>query len=258
MHHEPKHDMEIRVFQSQDKMAEYLFALIDDKTKALANNTFLNIALSGGSTPKRIFETISTRYQKNTDWDQIRFFQVDERCVPPDSQDSNYKMIRQSLFDALNQPDDHFFRIRGENVPKEEAIRYSGVLAVNLPLDGKWPVFDMVLLGLGEDGHTASLFPGDDTILNSRNYCEVAVHPHSGQKRITLTLSVINNAQNIVFLVTGEQKAGIVSRVILTDNEREYPASLVRPEHGKLIWCLDNDAAKLINGTSHQIDHMDV
>lgn len=231
------------VCKDSSGMAEYLAGFIAKKTSSLPRSAFFNIALSGGNTPKVIFEEISHRYGNQIELDRIRFFQVDERCVPPDHPESNFRMIKESLLDGLNIPADQVFRISGENDPVPEADRYGKMLSENLPKEGKWPVFDLILLGLGNDGHTASLFPGDETAIQSQRCCEVTIHPQSGRQRITLTLGVINHALDQIFLVTGREKAAIVDRILLGAMDKKFPASLVRAGKGRQIWLLDSEAA---------------
>ena len=237
---------EIIVLPGVEEMSEFLVTLIRDKVNAANKGEPVNIALSGGTTPKLIFENMVKRYKERIKWERIRFFQVDERCVPPDSPESNYLMIRKHLLDGLNIPEDHFFRIKGENNPQDEAVRYGKILIENLPMESKYPVFDLVLLGLGEDGHTASLFPGDTVVLKSQNYCEVAVHPQTGQKRITLTLPIFNHARQVVFMVTGKGKAAIVAEIIQYPEKKRLPASLVNTGKEKLTWLLNTEAAGIL------------
>jgi 6-phosphogluconolactonase len=237
---------QIFVFPGVDEISDYLTRLIGDKITSTDDGKPLNIALSGGSTPKLIFENIVFRQKEQVNWDMIRFFQVDERCVPPDLPESNYLMIRKHLLDGLNIPEDHFFRIRGENEPQEEAVRYAKILVENLTMKSKYPGFDLVLLGLGEDGHTASLFPGDTVVLKSQKYCEVAVHPQTGQKRITLTLPVLNSARQLIFLVTGHGKGDIVAEIHKYPGINMFPASLVNPWQGKVTWLLDEEASRFL------------
>jgi 6-phosphogluconolactonase len=238
---------EIIVLPGVEEMSEYLTGLIRDKITAGSDEKFLNIALSGGSTPKLIFENIVLRFKEQVTWDRIRFFQVDERCVPPDAPESNYHMIRKHLLDGLNIPEDHFFRMRGENDPQEEAARYGEVLVENLPVADQWPVFDLIWLGLGEDGHTASLFPEDTQALISQKSCEVTFHPQTGQKRITLSMPVLNRARQLIFIVTGKTKAGIVAEVFQNPEKNRYPASQILPRKGTLTWLIDKEASSRIN-----------
>jgi len=198
-------------------------------------------------TPKRIFEYISSSDQGVVNWNRIRFFWCDERCVSPDDDESNFHMARLYLFKNLDIPAHHIFRIFGEADPPSEAIRYSRIISRNVPIKRNLPEFDLILLGLGEDGHTASLFPGNTGLFYSENLCEVAIHPQTGQKRITLTGTVINNARNVVFLVTGPEKAKIVADLPDDNETRRFPASLVHPGNGTLTWLLDADAARLLH-----------
>jgi len=137
----------------------------------------------------------------------------------------------------------------GEKDLFEEASRYSNEIVDYTRKMRGYPVFDIIILGLGDDGHTASIFPGNNAFFKSEKICEVAVHPKSFQKRITLTGTVINNAENIVFLVTGANKAEVVSSIINKTSVTDYPAAWIKPENGMLKWYLDNSAAKLIDKT---------
>lgn len=203
-----------------------------------------HLALSGGSSPRNIFKYIAEHYKSAIDWSRIRFFWGDERCVPPDNTESNYKMANDYLFSKIGIPQKNIFRISGENNPAEEAIIYSKKLLENIPLVNKVPEFDLIMLGLGEDGHTASIFPGSLNLFEEKNLCAVAEHPLTNQKRITITGSIINNAKQVVFLVTGKSKSEIAAEMLNKENKYEnYPASYVNPNRGELIWLLDKDAA---------------
>ena len=207
-----------------------------------------NIALSGGSTPKAIFDYLAMNYQTKIDWNKIRFFWGDERCVPPDHPDSNYLMTFEHLFDKIKIPEQNIFRVDGDNKPEAEVQRYSGVIKKNIPSADNIPSFDLVMLGLGEDGHTASIFPDSIELINDKSICAVSQHPALCQKRITLTGTVINNAKKVIFLVTGEKKSEMVKN-ILNKNEgfEKLPASHINPSEGELIWLLDKEAARLLN-----------
>ncbi len=240
---------EIIVFPTIDKLAEYAAGLLNTVIAETADGEYLTIALSGGSTPKRIFNYISSHDKGKTDWEKVRFFWVDERCVPPDDDESNYKMTRLRLLENIAIPEQNIFRIHGEADPEKEAICYSNIIGGNVPFENNLPRFDLIILGLGEDGHTASIFPGNTVMFQSAKICEVATHPQSGQKRISITGPVINNAREVFFIVTGPNKADIVAR-ILQDSNTGLPASLVKPANGKLTWLLDADAAgKLKSGS---------
>ena len=178
-------------------------------------------------------------------WIKFKVFWVDERCVPPDDPESNYGMAHHHLFRHVDIPKNQIYRIKGEYDPRSEQERYESILRENIPLKNGLPKFDLIILGMGSDGHTASIFPDQMELFNSENLCEVSEHPEKGQKRITLTGKVINNAHNVVFLVTGDQKAPVLSQII-NDNKQNLPASLVYPAHGLLEWYLDASAAKYL------------
>lgn len=236
----------ICIFETLDEMALKALQWLTEKTTVQEKET-VSIALSGGNTPQALFEKMVELETGTVDWNKLLIFWGDERCVPPDHTDSNYRSAKKSLLIPLDIPEEHIFRMHGEEDPQNEAERYNQVLAENLPIVNGFPQFDLVLLGLGEDGHTASLFPGNKSLFTTTKLCSVAKHPKSGQQRITITGSVINNAAEVAFLVTGTPKAGIVSEIILTPDKASYPAAKVAPALGKLIWLLDKAAASELN-----------
>ncbi len=239
----------ISIYQSQIQMADELANLICSLAhqSILKNNKF-NIALSGGSTPKSLFCALADNYADKLNWSKINFFWGDERSVSPDDEQSNYKTAKKNLLDRINIPSENIFRIKGENNPEEEAERYSSLLKSNLKILNNLPSFDFILLGIGEDGHTASIFPNQMHLLKSDKICEVAIHPETGQKRITLTGKVINNANNICFMVSGENKAIVVSQILKNLEEaRNYPANYIISNSGLVQWHLDKRAAKYLH-----------
>ena len=172
--------------------AEHLAQIIAEKVlnmvrqSIIAGRTF-HIALSGGSTPRILFDHIAGEYRDPEIWDGVNFYWVDERCVPPDHPESNYRMAKEALLRYLSHSYEHVYRIRGEDDPHEEAERYGRLLREKLPQARGLPAFDLVLLGMGRDGHIASIFPDQMELLLSDSPCAVAVQPESGQRRITLT-----------------------------------------------------------------------
>ena len=204
------------------------------------------LALSGGNTPKQFFSVLGNIYREFEGWQNTLFFWSDERCVPPDSQESNYKTVQEVFFDKAAVPPGNIHRIFGENEPWREAERYSSEILENVTLRLGIPRFDIIYLGLGEDGHIASIFPGNISLFDSSRVCEVAEHPSSGQKRITLTGTVINNAASVIFAVTGRHKAEMVAEILENPSSGIYPASLVKPLSGRLTWYLDLEAAALL------------
>jgi 6-phosphogluconolactonase len=213
-------------------------------TESAVRKIPVSIALSGGSTPEILYTFVGNKYGSTINWEFVHFFWCDERCVAPEEKESNYGMTKRALLDRLNIPAENIHRIKGENDPGKEAVRYSSEISdLTRSRDG-FPVFDLIILGLGEDGHTASIFPADLSLMESEMICETASHPLSLQKRITITGRVINNADIITFIVTGKNKAEIVDKIInKKSGYRNFPASLVAPVYGNLRWLLDKESA---------------
>lgn len=236
--------MEIKIFDSPIETAQAFAAFMLEKQQELGK---LNIALSGGSTPKILFDILASDYSDQFDWGKINLYWGDERCVPPTDVESNYKMTVDHLLSKVNIPKKNIHRIKGEEDPTEEAQRYDNLIETNLPSEEDNPVFDIIILGMGTDGHTASIFPYEIELLDSTNNCEVATHPDSGQKRITLTGPVINQARNICFLVTGENKKEKIKQIV-EGNElaKSYPAFHINAKRGELIWFIDKAAGQLL------------
>ncbi|HMQ68151.1 MAG TPA: 6-phosphogluconolactonase [Ignavibacteria bacterium] len=228
-----------------ESMASELKKIID---VVILNKNKVSIAISGGNTPMILFQTLGNNYKHKIDWSRVSIFWVDERCVPPESEESNFGMTHKFLLSVINIPEKNIHHIDGENIPFKEAERYAGVLRNNLRLNNNLPQFDIILLGMGDDGHTASIFPDQMYLLNSDNYCEVAMNPYTGQKRITLTGKIINNADRKYFIVTGMNKAKILKEILDKDNDYlKYPASHITEVEGPLKWYLDKDAACLLS-----------
>jgi len=241
----------IIVFNEINDAAKIAVDFIYQKLEQLPSNNYFTIALSGGTTPKNLFDSISKNYSDKINGRKIKLFWGDERCVPPEHQESNYRMTYEHLIKHIDIPTENIFRIKGESEPEKEAKRYSDLLQRELKNINGIPSFDLVVLGLGEDGHTASIFPDQLELFYSDNICVTAVHPVTKQKRISITGKIINNADKVVFLVTGENKAQRIYEII---NEKEtaknYPAYFVNPISKKLVWLIDNDTAKLIDKTN--------
>ncbi|HPF50885.1 MAG TPA: 6-phosphogluconolactonase [Draconibacterium sp.] len=238
---------EVKIYKNPKKVYNAIAKSILKLTTE-SNQKIFDIALSGGNSPKGLFKKMSKKYHDQIPWEKIHFWWGDERCVTPDNDQSNYKMAVDYLFSRIEIPKNNIHRIRGEEDPEKEAKRYSKELTDTLNSRGKDPVFDLIILGLGEDGHTASIFPDQIELLESDTICAVAEHPLTGQKRITITGHVLNNSNRIFFLVTGENKAMRVSE-IMNDNEaaKLLPAYYIAPKNGELIWFLDEEAATLIS-----------
>ena len=203
-------------------------------------------ALSGGSTPRRLYSFLgSSPYGENIDWKRVHIFWVDERCVAPSHEESNYKLVADELLLKAAIPEENIHRIHGEEEPGRAAARYEEELRGFFA--SSWnPVFDLMILGVGVDGHTASLFPGS-ALLQERTRAVVPVYREKpGINRVSLTLPVLNRAANILFLVSGNDKADIVHEVLTDKNRKQYPAGLVQPTDGVLNWFIDKAAASKI------------
>ena len=202
----------------------------------------LHIAISGGSTPLSIFRKLAETTRKE-EWSKIRLYWGDERCVSPDDEQSNFGNAKNTLIDPVELPEDHVHRIRGEDEPSSEAIRYGQLLMDHLPVEKGLPVFDWIWLGLGTDGHTASIFPHQLNLWSSKGPCVVATHPENGQKRISITGNLINEARRVSFIVSGKSKAQIVNEIVMREGRyMDYPAFYVAPKTENLEWFMDQDA----------------
>lgn len=236
--------MEVKIYKDKTAVAKQFSSYFFDVIKGASS---FHMALSGGSTPKLIFDVLAAEYGNQIDWSKIHFYWGDERCVKPTDAQSNYKMTVDHLFSKIDVPKDNIHRVLGENDPKGEAMRYANLLEINLDRIDTIPQFDLVLLGMGDDGHTASIFPHEIDLWNSKDHCVVATHPDSGQKRVSINGKVINKAKEVAFLVTGSGKAEKVDEIHNRKGEyKKYPAALVNPESGNLIWFMDEDAAASI------------
>ncbi len=207
-----------------------------------AESDKFTVALSGGSTPELVFQLMGWMYRDVLDWRKVHVFWGDERCVPPDHPESNFRMANELLLKHVPIPAGNIHRIMGENAPELEAVRYADEIKEHVTCTAGWPVFDLVMLGIGTDGHTASIFPDQMALLKSENVCAVATHPETGQQRITLTGQAIIHARRVAFLVTGGSKRKIVRAIReRKDDWDTYPASYILPK-GALCWFLDEAA----------------
>ncbi|MEZ4825376.1 MAG: 6-phosphogluconolactonase [Bacteroidia bacterium] len=230
-------DSEILVFRDSLAVAS---AFASNLKKWTANEKPFHLALSGGSTPKLLFQYLASQPADFLPWDRIHLWWGDERMVSPDDPDSNFGMTETYLLNHINIPAENIHRILGEQSPEAAARIYQEEISQSVPMTDGWPVFDLILLGLGEDGHTASIFPYEIFLLRSPHICAVATHPDSGQKRITLTGRVINQAEKVAFLVTGAGKREKISQIFHGAPEAPiFPATYIQPEKGNLFWFLD-------------------
>ena len=203
------------------------------------------VALSGGSTPKAMFQTLADKlFADALPWRSIYFFWGDERCVPPDHADSNYRMTYEALLSKVPIPRENIFRIPAEDEDHQRAAaNYSEALRTFFAAER--PSLDLVFLGMGADGHTASLFPGTTALCINDRIAAANYVDKLQSWRITLTADSINRARNIIFLVAGADKATALKEVIGGPrNPEQYPSQLIEPSHGALMWMVDEAAAK--------------
>ena len=239
---------EIRIVDESQAAAQAAAFVLEVGQEALRTRGRFFIALSGGTTPETLYRALaSPAFADRLDWSRVIFFFSDERCVPPNDPRSNYALADKTLFAPLHITPDQIYRMAGESRDPQAAAReYERQLcrATNTSPSSQ-PTLDLVLLGLGEDGHTASLFPGSPALQDNRSLIAVTQSPKDPPTRLTMTLGVINQASVILFLVVGAGKAGVVRAILnpTTEAERQLPASLVAPENGRLIWHLDRAAA---------------
>jgi 6-phosphogluconolactonase len=228
--------MSVKIFKNIKVLSEKL-----DKELTLLSNSgsMSNIAIPGGNTPRKIFEILSL--SETITWDNIRIFWTDERCVPPDDNDSNYLLAKKTLFDKIKIPDKNIFRIKGEENPEEEADRYSSVIT---RIMGNTPELDLILAGIGIDGHTASIFPGQENLFYSANNYDVSNHPGTDRKRITAAGKILFNAKKIIFCVTGKDKSEVISNII--ENNFQCPSSIVLKKSKNSFLYLDEEAASFL------------
>lgn len=215
---------------------------------AIADRGRFCVALSGGSTPRRMYEILSEGPRwAQLDWRRVEVFWGDERAVPPEHPDSNYGVAAAVLLGKLGVPVDRVHRVHGELAdPEQAAALYQDELArvFATPVEGLPPIFDLILLGMGPDGHTASLFPFSQALTERRRWVVGYTVPRLGKKRITMTFPILNRAAEVRLLVTGADKAGVLREALAGPRDPErLPVQAVVPEGGRLVWLVDRAAA---------------
>lgn len=232
--------------QLSEQAAENIGHLIEETLAKQGRFTFV---LSGGNTPQPLYSILATKYADRLPWEKVHFFWGDERFVDPTDEQSNVKMIRKMLLDHLEIPIHHAHPMPTSFKEPEEAARNYEDLLHSFFSDA-FPVFDLVLLGLGQDGHTASLFPKSETLNEERKWVTVEKNsPKPPPTRLSLTYPAINHAQNIFFLVSGKKKAKPVQKILETNPDKnKYPAAGIQPVNGTLSWWLDKAAARKLSG----------
>ncbi|NTW60381.1 MAG: 6-phosphogluconolactonase [Nitrospirae bacterium] len=242
-----QHEVEIKICDDEEELAAVAADLFVERSEqALGRRGRFLVALSGGTTPRRLYALLaSPAYSDRVDWRKTEVFWVDERCVPPDHPESNYRMANDLLLSKVPLEAKQIHRIRGEEDP-ETAATYYGMEVSNYMPKSLY-TFDLAVLGMGIDGHTASLFPGDPAVSETERVA-VVVEPKGQQhRRISVTMPVLNHVVTALFLVAGPEKAATVREILDEGNPKGYPAGLVLPAHGELVWYLDGKAASLLS-----------
>jgi len=253
----------VRAFQvarfptAESLMVEAARRFVAVAAQSVRESGRFGVALAGGSTPRRLYELLATpEYADRVDWTRTQVFWGDERCVPPDDPASNYHLARAALLDRVPLPEANVHRIRGEDAPARAAAAYEWELRVAFRTpDGPPSVqrerrLDLVLLGLGSNGHTASLFPGLAAVRERERWVMAEHVADLTTCRITLTPPVLNAAAQVVFLVSGVEKAATLQRVLEGPMEPDaLPAQVIAPSHGVLTWLVDAAAAGELRGS---------
>jgi 6-phosphogluconolactonase len=235
----------LKIFSTPEELArDVAFEFLAALQKKFNAAEVMTVALSGGSTPALFFRELAL-YSQRPDWGWVKIFWSDERMVPSDHPQSNYGLAKRLLLDKLPIPPQNIFRMPGEIPAEEAAEKYAALISQEVPVaENDIPQFDWIFLGLGEDGHTASLFPGTDSLQITNKICAAVIHPGSGQQRLTFTLPLINQARMITFLVTGSSKSRVVANLLKqSPSASPYPAAAVQPLKSNLVWYLDKAAA---------------
>ena len=235
----------IRLFKDLEELSPDAAALfVQHAEQSIAMRGRFLVALNGGGTPTRLFELLATEFHEKVDWGNVHVFWGDERCVPPDDPGSSYGQARVMLLSRVPIPEENVHRVKGELGPAEASKEYALQLKQFASPPRDWPRFDLVYLGMGEDGHTASLFPGSPVDISEPTMAVTAKYQNRPADRVTLTPVVFNSARVIVFMATGEKKAQTLAQVLSGRyNPELYPAQRIEPREGKLIWLVDEDAA---------------
>ncbi|CAN5444901.1 6-phosphogluconolactonase [soil metagenome] len=214
--------------------------ILREARRAIAERGEFRIALSGGNTPRPIYSEFG-RISRDLSWERVRFTFGDERCVPPEDAESNYRMAREALFEPFAVPEKSILRMRGEIQPVLAAQEYEDALALRATQHGETIYrHDLMLLGMGDDGHTASLFPGTEALSEQVRRVLANYVPELDAWRLTMTLPVLNQSRHVLFLVSGDKNPELLEQVLAGDSQ--YPAGRVNPSNGQLTWMIGERA----------------
>jgi 6-phosphogluconolactonase len=247
---------ELLVFETAEQLAVAAAErFVAHAQEAIVDHGLFSVSLAGGKTPKRMYEVLGTKsFRSRIDWSRIHIFFGDERCVPPDHPESNYRLADDRIISRVKIPPQNVHPINGDGDPIRNAQLYEDELRSFFP-GRQWPRLDLVLLGMGEDGHTASLFPGTPALKEQRAWVFANWIDKLKAYRITLTVPAINGAANMMFLVVGVAKAATLARVLNETRDPDpvrdrLPAQLIKPESGSLNWLVDAQAASKLRPVS--------
>jgi 6-phosphogluconolactonase len=238
----------IRVFADVESLGEAAaHEFVRAAREAIAARGRFTVALSGGSTPRRLYQLLaSDPFRTQVDWDRVEFFWGDERCVPPDHPDSNYRMAREAMLSHLPIPDEHIHRLEGERADRDAAARdYEAVLArvFGVQVGGEPPALDLNLLGMGTNAHTASLFPYTKALDEMTRWVVANFVPELHTDRLTMTRPMLNHSRQVLFLVAGADKAEPLAEVLTGPYDpKRLPSQLIQPD-GQLVWFIERSAA---------------
>lgn len=233
---------EIKILKSHEEMCHNAASIFYDIAKdSISKRRKFTVVLSGGTTPAGLYIRLhAPPYELDLEWNKTEIFFSDERCVGPDDSSSNYRMAHEALLQRVYmKPEKNAHRIKGELGPEKAAEDYEAT--IKKVLGDEIPRFDLILLGVGNDGHTASLFPGSSALEETSRLAVPAMEQEI--KRVSLTLPVLNNARNVIFMATGSSKAQVIGDILEEGNPNNLPAGLVQPTDGDLTWLLDTRAA---------------
>ncbi len=236
---------QLNIFKDSEKLSQHAAQIfVEQAAQAIKERDRFLVALNGGGTPTRLFQLLASDYKDKMDWNKVHIFWGDERCVPPDDAGSSYGQARDLLLSHVPIPDSNIHRVQTDLGPAEASRDYALTLSGFASPPLAVPRFDLVYLGMGEDGHTASLFPGSPVDVTESTLPVTAHYQDRPANRVTLTQLVFNQAHMVVFMATGEKKAITLAEVLSNRyNPELYPVQRIEPKDGELIWLVDEDAA---------------
>lgn len=240
----------LKVYRDLEEVSQNAARILIEAAQSAVNKRGgFSLVLSGGNTPRRLFEMLAeSPYREQLPWGKTHVFWGDERCVPAEDERNNAYMARRILLSRVPIPEEHIYPIASTLPPIKAAEKYQNTL--NEYFSGRPPIFDFILLGLGENGHTASLFPGTPVLDEKRSWVSEVYVPNLQMWRVTLTAPILNQARKIVFLVSGAGKAWVLNQVLNgPGNPKQLPAQLIKPQDGELLWLADKAAASQIQGS---------